>query len=167
MSNSAHRGKPRRRPAVIALISLVSVVGIGTAAYAYWTTTGAGSGSATTGTNVPITVNQSTQLDPLAPGVAPQTLSGTFTNTNAGPVSVGAVTATVSVPESAVGCTSDDYAITGTGTVDSGGVVPAGTEVGGWTGLQIAFNDSATRNQDACKNVAITINYSAPVLPVP
>jgi len=167
MSNSAHRGKPRRRPAIIALITLGALVAGGTAAYAYWTTTGSGTGSAATGTNQAITVNQTTTVTGLAPGVAPQSLAGNFTNLNPGPVSVGAVTATVSIVPAVTGCTSADYAITGTGTVANGGVVPAGTNVGSWTGLSIAFVNATDRNQDACKNVPVTITYSAPILPTP
>ncbi len=167
MSNSAHRGTPNRRPAVIALITLVSVVGIGTAAYAYWTTTGSGTGSAATGTSQSIAVNQTTTVTGLAPGVAPQALAGDFTNPNPGPVSVGAVTATVSIVPAVSGCTAADYAITGTGEVANGGVVPSGTNVGSWSGLSIEFVNSETRNQDACKNVPVTITYSAPILPTP
>lgn len=162
MSNSAHRGKPRRRPAIIALISLVSVVGIGTAAYAYWTTTGTGQGSATTGDNDPITVVQTSQVVDLAPGSGTQALSGNFNNPNPGPVSVGEVTVT-SITTNDPGCTEDDYTITGTGTV-TGDVVPAGDGVGSWGGLSIEFFNAPDRNQDACKNETITINYAVDVL---
>jgi hypothetical protein len=163
MSNAFHRGKSRRRPAIIALIALISTVGISTAAYAYWSTTGAGTGSATTGTTQNIVVNQTTTVTGLAPGLAPVALTGTFNNPNPNTVRVGNVTATVSVPASAVGCSAADYAITGTGTPGNGGLVPSGNAQGSWSGLSIAFANDPARNQDACKTVAITINYSVAI----
>lgn len=160
MSNSAHRGKPRRRPAIIALITLGSLVIGGTAAYAYWTTTGTGSGTATTGNNSPVVVNQAALANSLAPGVAAQTLGGTFNNPNPGAVQLTGVQV-ASVTTNKTGCTAADYSITGTGTVGNSGVVPSGTNVGSWTGLQIAFNNVSDRNQDACKDAIVTINYTA------
>lgn len=162
MSNSAHRGKPRRRPAVIALITLGALVAGGTAAYAYWTTTGSGTGSAATGSNDPITVVQTSTVTDLAPGSGTQALSGNFNNPNPGPVSVGDVTV-VSITTGDPGCTEDDYTITGTGTV-AGDVVPTGTGVGGWSGLSIEFFNDPVRNQDACQGETITINYAVDVL---
>ncbi|GMA28374.1 hypothetical protein [Arenivirga flava] len=158
MSNSAHRGTPRRRPAIIALISLVSVVGIGTAAYAYWTTTGGGSGSAATGAVSTVEIVQTSQVTDLAPGSGTQALSGTFNNPNDAAVAVGAVEAEV-VVTGAGDCSADDYVITGTGAV-TGDSVPAGTGVGSWSGLDIAFDNDPVRNQDDCQGATITIEYT-------
>ncbi len=158
MSNSAHRGTPNRRPAAIALITLVSVVGIGTAAYAYWTTTGSGTGSATTDEVATIQVVQTSEVSDLAPGSGSQPLFGNFNNPNDAAVAVGAVEAEV-VVTGAGDCSAADYIITGTGTV-TGNSVPAGTGVGEWSGLDIAFDNDPDRNQDDCQGATIAIEYT-------
>ncbi len=152
-----------KKRAAIATGALVLVVGSG-AAYAYWTSSGAGSGSAATGTNVALTVNQTSTVTAMGPGVAPQALSGNFDNPNAGPVFVKTVVATVT-STGAPGCTASDYTIAGTSVIGAsapgaGGSVPAGgAGVGSWSGLTIAFNETAS-NQDACKGAVLTIGYS-------
>lgn len=159
----AKHGKRRigRKKKVVALTVLL--VGIAGAAFAYWTTTGTGTGSADTGTTVAITVNQTSTVTDLAPGSGTQPLSGNFTNTNDGPVYITAVAAEVTEVNDAlgdpvVGCSAADYTIAGTGAV--GAEVPAGTNVGSWGNLTIAFNNTAA-NQDACKNAQLVITYTA------
>ena len=56
-----------------------------------------------------------------------------------------------------VGCTDADYDIGGASA--SGITVPAGTDVGAWSGLTVAFLNRSV-NQDACKNAAVTISYT-------
>ncbi len=151
----------KKKRTTLAAGTLVLVVA-GGVAYAYWTNSGTGSGSATTGTNVALTVNQTGALTALAPGVPAQELSGTFTNTNDGPVFIKTVEATVT-GTSIGGCTATDYTIAGTSEIGgaapgAGGNVPAGSS-GTWSGLTIAFNDKAT-NQDACKTAVVTIAYT-------
>ncbi len=157
------RALTKKRPVAIATLTLLLIVGSGIA-YAYWTSTGAGSGSATTGTNVALTINQTSSVTAMGPGVAPQALSGNFDNPNAGPVFVKTVVATVT-STGVAGCTAADYTIGGTSVIGTsapgaGGNVPAGgAGVGSWSGLTIAFNDTAS-NQDACKNAVLTIGYT-------
>ena len=152
-----------RKRAAIATGALILVVGSGVA-YAYWTNSGTGSGSATTGTNVALTVNQTSAVTAMGPGVAPQALSGTFTNPNSGPVFIKTVVATIT-STGAPGCTAADYTIAGTSVIGAsapgvGGLVPAGgAGVGSWSGLTIAFNETAS-NQDACKGAVLTIGYT-------
>ncbi len=153
----------KKRPAAIAVVALL-LVAVGGVAFAYWTSTGTGSGSATTGNTVAITVNQTSTVTGMGPGVAPQALSGNFDNPNTGPVFVKTVVATVT-STGVAGCTAADYTIAGTSVIGTsspgaGGNVPAGgSGVGAWSGLTIAFNDTAS-NQDACKNAVLTIGYS-------
>jgi hypothetical protein len=135
---------------------VVILAGAG-AAFAYWTNGGAGTGTASTGTNSSITVNQTSIITGLAPGLPAQTLSGNFDNTNTSPVYVTAVTAAVTGTDK-TGCGPTDYIIAGTAPVAA--QVPAGTAVGSWTGLTIQFNNKGT-NQDACKNAAVTITYTS------
>lgn len=153
---------------ILAAAAIIGLAG-GGVAYSYWTNSGTGPGTATTGTNVPITLVQtSTAITNMAPGVAAQALSGTFNNTNAGPVFIKTVVATVTGTEKPVGtpnpgCTATDYTIAGTSVVQGavagvGAQVPVGS-AGTWSGLTIAFNSTAN-NQDACKGAVVTIAYT-------
>jgi hypothetical protein len=141
---------------------IVGLVSSG-AAYAYWTNSGSGSGTATTGTNVAVTVNQTSSITGLYPGQSAQTLAGDFTNPNAGPTYVTAVTATgytIDATHVTAGCLSGggNYTLGGTATV--GQDVAAGANKGSWTGLTIAMNNLGT-NQDACKGATLTITYAS------
>jgi hypothetical protein len=160
--------KLNRKTVAIAAGAMLLLSGTGVA-YAYWTNSGTGSGTATTGTNVGITVNQTSAMDAtkLVPGGGTQALSGTFTNTNAGPVWIKTVIATVTKTEKPVGtpnlgCTAADYTIGGTSVVQ-GAAAGNGAQVpvtgGTWSGLTIAFNSTAA-NQDACKDAVVTIGYT-------
>ncbi len=152
-----------KKRATIAAGALVLAASTGIA-YAYWTNSGTGTGSASTGTSVAITVNQTSTVTAMGPGVAPQALSGNFDNPNAGPVFIKTVVATIT-STGAAGCTASDYTIAGTSVIGAsapgaGASVPAGgAGVGSWSGLTIAFNESAS-NQDACKSAVLTIGYT-------
>jgi hypothetical protein len=152
-----HRPGRKIVAVVVGTVLLVSGAGI---AFAYWTGTGTGTGTATTGTNVGITVNQTSVITGMYPGQAAQTLSGSFTNTNASPVFVAAVTANpvVTIDAGHPLCLSASYTMGGTATV--GHQVAAGTLVDSWTGLTIAMNNLGT-NQDACKGATVTIAYAS------
>lgn len=140
------------------VLGLLGVFVMAGAAFAYWTMTGSGTGSASTGTPTAVTVNQTSTVSALAPGSGTQGLSGNFDNPNTGPVYIASVTAVVSGTDK-VGCDASDYTIAGTATVNA--QVAAGTGVGSWSGLTIAFNNKATTNQDACKGAAVAITYSS------
>ncbi len=152
-----------RRKAVA--LAAVLAVGGGTAAYAYWTTGGSGSGSASAGTTSNIVVNQTgSAITGMYPGQTVN-LSGNFTNTaNPGSVYITAVTASVHAFTSSVvdaakpACTQADFSIGGTAPV--GAEVAHGTGVGTWSGLTLTLTDAGT-NQDNCKNVSVTIDYTA------
>ena len=148
----------------IALVVSVLVLGVGGAAFAYWTAGGSGTGTATTGTNVAITVVQTSTVTAMAPGDTAQTLSGNFNNTNSGPVYVGTVTATISSVVKAVGapsgtCDATDYTLA-TPAMTVNAEVPAGTSQGSWTGATIKFNNKTTVNQDACKGATVNLAYA-------
>jgi hypothetical protein len=148
---------------LVAFAALLVALAIGGIAYAYWTEGGIGSGSATAGTTSPITVNQTGSPTGLYPGATPTALSGTFVNPNPHHVKISSVTAAVhpfSVPGTGgnPACTQADFVIGGgTGAID----VPAGSgNVGAWSGLTVQLQDLST-NQDACKGVSITLDYTA------
>lgn len=154
--------KAGRRPYKV-LGATVALVAISGTAFAYWTTTGTGVGSADTGTAATVTVVQTSVVTDLAPGSAPQQLSGTITNPSSGPVYVTAIDAVVSSVTKAVGaaagtCTAADYTIAGTGAV--GAEMPA-DDSGTWGNLTIAFNNDPGANQDACKDAQLVIGYTA------
>jgi hypothetical protein len=142
-----------RRKIVAGGLAAAVVLGGGYAAYAYWTSAGAGSGSATTGTSGGVTINQTSVVTAMGPGVAAQALSGTFTT--AKPAHVAQVTAAVTTTSN-VGCHAADFTIVQPAPTNAE-VVTGGT----WGGGSIAFNDSATVNQDACQGVTVTIGYTS------
>ena len=65
--------KPSKK--ALAVLTTAALLAGGGTAFAYWTNPGTGSGTATTGNNAPITVNQSSVVTGMAPGVAAQGLS--------------------------------------------------------------------------------------------
>ena len=145
------------------LLTVVVLLAIGGVALAYWTQGGSGSGTASAGTPAVITVNQTGSPSGLYPGGPSAALAGTFTNANASPVTISSVTAAVhafashTVDATKPDCTQADFAIAGTSGAN---VVPSGTAVGAWAGLTIRMLDNGL-NQDNCKGVAITIDYTA------
>lgn len=159
MSNSAHRGKPRRRPAVIALITLGAIVAGGTAAYAYWTTQGTGTGTATTGSVEEVTVLQENTPSGLYPGGPGVGINGTIVNDNDTDVNVGGLTAVVTAT-TAAGCEADDYIIEGTAVLGSNLIQENATTT--WTGLTVRLDETGL-NQDACQGAGITITYTAAI----
>lgn len=153
--------KHQKKASVIAVFLVLSVSG---AAYAYWSAGGAGTGTATTDTaTADLTVNQTTVLDPMYPGLAAQTISGTFNNTNDGPVYVGTLTASIDSvvkdPLAVEGtCDATDYTLANAVmTVDA--EIPVGSAQGAWTGATIEFNNKVT-NQDACQGATINLAYA-------
>jgi hypothetical protein len=150
-----------------AAAAAVVIAGGGMAAYAYWTGGGSGSGSATATTPVNLVVNQTNAaITNLFPGGPAQALSGDFNNANSGPITLTSLTAAVrsfSVQSNPAkpACTQADFAITGTATIGGSGVVPAGTGVGSWSGLNVSLTNAASANQDNCKGVSVTIDYTA------
>lgn len=146
------------------LLVVVAALGIGGAAFAYWTAGGSGTGSGSTasGTSA-LTANQTTVLTAMYPGDSAQTISGTFNNTNTGPVYVSTVTASIASVTKAVGapagtCDATDYTLA-TATMTVNASVPAGSAQGAWTGATIRFNNKGT-NQDACKGATVSLSYA-------
>jgi hypothetical protein len=149
----------RRSLALAAVVVVAGAVG----AYAYWTAGGSGTGSAATESGqTALTVNQSTVLTAMYPGDTAQTISGTFDNTNSGPIHVGTVTASIASVTKAGGavagtCDATDYTLASAAmTVNAD--VAVGSATGAWTGATLKFNNKAT-NQDACKGATVNLSY--------
>lgn len=152
-------------------LSTMTTIAVGTAgavavsgiAFAYWTSTGSGSGNAGSETTVPVTVNQTSAITTLAPGVAPVTLSGNFDNPNNATVRVGTVLVSVGSVTKAVGapagtCDATDYSVTD--ATPTNAEIAKGNGVGSWTGATVAFNNKAGANQDACKGATVSLTYT-------
>jgi hypothetical protein len=149
---SAIRNKPVALVVAAAIVMLTTV-----AAYSYWTSAGGGEGTAATGTSDDLVVVQTSTVTAMGPGVAAQTLTGKFDNSSGGPSYVGSVTVVVAGTDQ-VGCSADDYTITGSPmTVDA--EVPDGDAQGAWTGASIAFANDPARNQDACQGATVSLTY--------
>ena len=145
------------------LVAILLVAVTGGIAFAYWTTGGSGTGTATTGTSTNITVIQTSTVTNMHPGDTAQTLSGNFNNTNAGPVYVGTVTASIGSVAKAGGapagtCDATDYTLANA-AMTVGTEVPSGNGVGSWSGATIKFNNKAT-NQDACQGGTVNLAYT-------
>ena len=157
-STMSRRGK---RLAVITAVLLLIGGGV---AFAYWTQSGSGTGSAATGTTAAITVNQTSTVTAMGPGVAAQPLSGDFDNPNAGPVLVTSVTVSIaSITGGGPTCEATDYTLANA-TSDVNASVPAGNGVGSWGSTDtptIAFNNKAGENQDDCKNAVVNLAYTS------
>ena len=151
-----------RRKSVLAL-AVVGVLAVCGVALGFWTQGGSGSGSAGAGTTAAIVVNQTGAVTGLYPGGPAVPLAGTFTNSNPGAVNISSVTAAVhafashTVDATKPDCTQADFQIGGT---SAGSTVPSGTAVGSWSGLTVRMLDNGL-NQNNCKNVTVTIDYTA------
>jgi hypothetical protein len=146
----------KNKPAVI-LIAAAIIMLTAVGAFTYWTSNGAGDGTAATGTSDDLVVVQTSTITDMGPGVAAQTLTGNFDNSSGGPRYVGSVTVVVS-GTSVTGCTANDYTITGSPMTVNAQVL-AGAAQGAWTGATIAFANSATDNQDACRGATVNLAY--------
>jgi hypothetical protein len=155
----------RKKRALLLLVGIVAASGVGTLAYGYWTESGAGTGSGSVATTSALKINQTSTVSGLFPDSTPQDLSGDFDNSNTSPVTLSAVTASVTdvrkAGASILGtCGIGNFDIAGTGVVGGSGVVPAGNGVGSWDGLTIQLIDTGA-NQDACKGASPVITYAA------
>ncbi len=156
-----------RKQKVTAGAATLMIVG-GGVAFAYWTVGGSGSGTAQTGTSTDIVANQTSTVTGLRPGGAPVALTGNFDNPNTGPVYVSTVTASISGVTLADGvtgsCDAGDYTLANA-EIPVNAEVPPGDGVGSWgvgldNGPTIAFNNSDTENQDACKGATVNLRYT-------
>lgn len=144
-------------------VGLIAAFALSAGAYAYWTQQGAGSGSAATGTNVAITVVQTSVPADLYPGGPTAPLSGTFSNTNDGPVFVNTVSATISSvsgPNITAGtpCTAADYTLAGFPLAINAEV--GADDASTWSGGTVQMVNSGT-NQDGCKGATVNITYTS------
>jgi hypothetical protein len=156
-----HKFKKKKKTVLI-LAAGASVAAISVGAYAYWTAGGSGTGSAATGTSQDITAVQTSTVSAMGPGVAAQTLSGTFLNENDGPVYVSTVTASIASVVKADGaaggtCDASDYTLAN--AVMTVNAEASADDTTTWSGATIMFNNKAGTNQDACKLATVNLAY--------
>ena len=142
---------------------IVAVVVAGSA-FAYWTMGGSGTGSApVAGASAALTANQTTVLTAMFPGDRAQTISGTFDNTNPGPIYVTSVTVSITSVVLAAGttgtCDATDFVLAGA-TMAVGHEVAVGAGLDEFTGATIKFNNKAAANQNACKSATVNLGYA-------
>lgn len=151
-----------RRRSIVAGVVIALLAS--TAAYAYWTAGGSGSGAGSVaGAQSALTAVQTTNLVAMYPGDSAQTISGNFTNPNAGPIQVATVTASIASVTKAAGaasgaCDASDFTLANA-TMNVNAEVAPGTAKGAWTGATIKFNNKAS-NQDACKGATVNLSYA-------
>jgi hypothetical protein len=156
---------------VAALFSVIAVLAMAGAAFAYFTSSGGGSGTGSVGTSQSdIVVHQTSTVSNLLPGGPSEPLSGTLENTGSSNEYVTAVTAAVtgvSGGQTLAGheaCTAGMFQVTGTSTPGEDVKAGSSTLVGGgatsWSGLNVQLNDDGN-NQDNCQGASITITYTA------
>jgi hypothetical protein len=143
----------------IAVTASVAVLAVGGGiAYAYWTAGGSGSSNNnSTGDTLNLTIHQTSTVSAMGPGVAAQELKGNFDNPNTGAAYVGKVVASIGAISNPA-CTATDFILTQPAVVNA--EIPTGNGQGAWGGGSLVFKNDTVRNQDVCKNVTVTINYT-------
>jgi hypothetical protein len=173
--------KPSKKIAILGIASVL-VVGVSTAAFAYWTTNGTGTGTATHATPTSVTFTQDTVIDDLSPGnMTPSTILGhvsAFTGGTRAYISTIVPTLTVTETSAAIAawgdpadplvpgtlglyhCSAADYTLTN-GVYDTEAVQGGtGTTASSVPLGTIVFEDLAT-NQDACKGATVNLTFTA------
>ena len=143
----------RLRKKTIAVTTAAFVIAGTTAAVAFWTTGGSGTGTTTTAeATADVVLSTVVTGDPLVPGGS-QSVEVLADNPNPAVVELGEISLAVSTSNPA--CGAGNFLI---GTVP-GGSVPSGPgfSLGSTT---LTLQDLPT-NQDACKNVTVTLALTA------
>ena len=146
-------------------VVLGAVVGMmqADAVFAYVQTGGAGTGQVAVA-HTPLRVNQDTDMQPVGPGQAAQTLSGDFDNRNARAIHVGSVRASIAAVSKAPGaaagtCDASDFTLANR-TMTVGADVASGPGTGAWTGATIQFDDKPGVDQNACQGATVKLRYT-------
>jgi hypothetical protein len=99
----------------------------------------------------------------MFPGDSAQTISGTFGNTNSGPIRVNTVTVSIASVTKAGGavagtCDETDYTLASP-VMTVNAEIPVGDPQGAWTGATLKFNNKGS-NQDQCKGATVNLAYA-------
>jgi hypothetical protein len=155
-----------KRRVIVAAFVAVALAIASSVAYAYWTAGGSGAGSGTAA-GTPLVVNpvQTTVLTAMYPGDTAQGISGKFNNTNTGPMWVAKVTASIGTVIKAGGapagtCDATDFTLANP-VATVGAEIPAGSNMGAWSGPSIKFNDKPAVDQSGCEGATVNLTYTA------
>jgi hypothetical protein len=147
----------------VAAIGLAAglVLGVGGAAFAYWTTSGSGNGTATTqSSNGTLALNVSADSSQLYPGgSAPVTITATNNGaTDLYVTTVSFASLSVDAAHAAAGCLASDYSVGSVSTTPTD--VLAGTTSATVATATLSMANTAL-NQDACEGATITLNFTS------
>ena len=149
--------RSKKRLAVV--LSIVGLLAVGVAAYAWWSASGSGSASGQTAGGNASAVNAVTtsSLNGLFPGGSVP-ISGNFNNSgNGNSVHVNGLTAAISVtPTAGNTCAASNYSVTGLSVTTPD--VAANSSGGAFSGT-LNMADLAS-NQDGCKGATVTLTYT-------
>jgi hypothetical protein len=170
----------KRKKAVAVGLTAGLVLGLGGAAFSFWTTTGTGQGTASVGTDTQWVVAQTTNVGgPLTPGGPTETIGYTVTNNSTGHQKLNQVTIQVATtnnldPNSTPGvysftngtdpnCTKGDFNVGGAGAGTTAVQLPAVdlAPSGVYTGSVTVQMVNLATNQNSCKNQNPPLFYSA------
>ena len=166
----------KRAKVVVAGTALLTAIG-GGVAFAYWSTTGTGSGTATSSAGASsLTITQATAPADLAPGVAPEAVTGTITNKAANSAYVNTITVTITGVDSGhPTCSAADFGLTagapGTTALTKSGAKQTLTlnvqqELAATNGsvnfpaFAIGFANDPGSAQDGCKGATPQLSYA-------
>lgn len=151
---------------IIAVISVIAVFAVGTAAFAYFTSTGSGTGQAAVGSSTHWTVALSASTGTMYPGSGSSVIPYTVTNAGTGNQYLTTTAASVNADTngnvtshgtSVSGCLATWF--TATNTAPTAADLAGGAHTTG--SVSVAMSD-ANANQNACEGVTpdVTVNAS-------
>lgn len=140
-----------RRAWVVLVIVAIAGVMAAVGAYAYFTNAGTGTGSATVGTSSGVTLSGNA-VGLLYPGGVDRPVTVTITNPGSGGQYIGTVSGTVA---DSGGCDGDWFEVDS--VAYDGTLAPGASD----TANTVVRMLDAPTNQDACKNLTMTINWSS------
>jgi hypothetical protein len=152
---------------VLAALSVLSILVVAVAAFAYWTTSGSGSGSATAGSDAGVTV-AGDPANGIYPGsnVAVSTVITNSSSTQAQQVSNLHVTISIDSAHATAGCDAADftYKANSEASGDSNPhTVTLNQEIAAGGTLTVpgkVFMADTAVSQDACKGATVNLAYS-------
>lgn len=158
------------KKAVAVGLALGLTLGVAGAAFAYWTSSGTGNGTATTGKAAStLQITDTTSINDMAPGVAPEGISGTIENTQGTNgqneyvtsviVSIGSVTENTPGSGFSGTCSASDYTLSNATMTVGQDLTPGETVT--FSGATIGFNDKAGTNQDNCQGATVNLVYTS------
>jgi hypothetical protein len=141
---------------VVAVITVVGVLAIAGAAFAYFTGAGSGSGTAVVGTSGAVTVT-ATVPDGITPGTTVPISFAAANATNSGVFVTGVTLTSVAVDSANAGCVTGDFSMA---PVTESHEVPANATAEPLpTDGVLAYADTAV-SQDACKGATLTLTLA-------